>query len=143
MSYNINNTLNFDLKQLKFDRNILEKCENFCGYNNDCYKEYFHYIEEREATYATNHMDIHVIPTTLPNTIITHLPKMGLQEFLCFIACIFSLWYGFSIMMLSDFCLILFNKVNQLILKFKQINVKVFYIKTTIKLRNYKIFRVK
>ena len=75
LSYNINNTLNFDLKQLKFGRNILEKCENFCGYNKDCYKEYFHYIEEREATYATNHMDIHVIPTTLLNTIITPVYK--------------------------------------------------------------------
>ena len=39
---------------------------------------------------------------------------MHIQEFLCFVKHIISLWFGFSIIMLSDVCVLIINKINKI-----------------------------
>ncbi len=54
-----------------------------------------------------------ILSTTKPNLFMKHSPKILFKELLCFIESIISLLFGFSIIMLSDLCLLVIKQVNQ------------------------------
>jgi hypothetical protein len=105
------------------DLNLSDKCKKYCGNFKDCYKEYFHLDETRMKGDIYEDFFTFLNLPTLPNTIIKHTAKMHFEEFLCFIASIVSLWFGFSVIMLTDVCLLIvknfikiINRKNQIII---------------------------
>jgi hypothetical protein len=91
-------------KNRSLDLIVEKECIKFCGLNDDCFKQYFTFYSDEEVYDVGDNFVILVYPPDLPTLIFTHLPKMQTEEFICFIASIFSLWFGFSIIMLSDVC---------------------------------------
>ena len=93
--------------------NITKECRNFCGYYNDCYKEHYKidYFDKRLSNVITS--NLYVMPSAEPITIITHSAKLSFQEYLCFVASIISLWFGYPIIILSDVFLLSYRKTNQ------------------------------
>jgi len=87
-----------------------QKCEKICGLDNDCVKEYFipEYIRE---VWGNQSFTIAVKPQRYPILSIKHSPKIQFEEFMCYITSIFSLWFGFSVIMLSKVCSLILKKL--------------------------------
>jgi len=96
------------------DSELSDKCREFCGENNDCFAEIFELNEIRGGGKKGSFTLVFLLPT-IPNLLFTHWPKIRFEEFLCFIGSIFSLWFGFSIVMLSDVCLLVVRQVKKII----------------------------
>ena len=90
---------------------IVKKCQIFCDSKTECSTKYF-------DTYPSfsggnqNYIDIIVQHPAHPNTIYEINLKMCVEEYLCLMSSIFSLWFGFSILMFTDFCRLLFTKIK-------------------------------
>jgi hypothetical protein len=96
------------------DPELSDKCREFCGENNDCFGEVFELNEIRGGGKKGIFTLVFLLPT-IPSLLFTHWPKIRFEEFLCFIGSIFSLWFGFSIVMLSDVCLLVVRQVKKII----------------------------
>ena len=93
-------------------------CVDSCGLNTDCYNEYFIFdgkeytsdnsseIMRREEDYYYLYFEFPSHPTTIYEISL----KMQFEEYLCLIASILSLWFGFSILLFTEFCPVLCNK---------------------------------
>ena len=113
-----NVTLHNSLVDLKtdytLDADIGQKCKDFCGTNSECYSEYYklglvqpgHILEQPYITFLSPNR---------PDLVYRYLPKIYFVEFVLFVASSVSLWFGFSVLMLSDIiwklCLIVKNKL--------------------------------
>ena len=62
---------------------------------------------------------------------------MSLQEYLCFIASISNLWFGFSIIMLTQVCLVVYKRVNNII----NYKPNVFYITNKVYVEHSRQFK--
>jgi hypothetical protein len=100
-----------------------QKCEKICGLDNDCVKEYFISEYIREA-WGNQSFIIVVRPQRYPILSIKHSPKLQFEEFMCYITSIMSLWFGFSVIMLSNVCSLILKK---LILVFNYYNICNYY----------------
>jgi hypothetical protein len=104
-----NFTRNLDLKQNK-------ECKNFCSFNNDCFTEYYVLKHKKEKYLGERDFKIFINRPFFLDLLIKHSPKIQIEEFLCFIASIIGLWFGFSIFMFTDIILLVMNffikKVN-------------------------------
>jgi hypothetical protein len=116
---------------------LKEICNNFCPHM-DCIK---HYIKPKlvgsgpteDLSWRTTGIGISFL--TEPKQIYEYKPKMETIEFLCYIASILSLWFGFSIISLDDW-------FNKLFLWFKFLSfakINVFKVKTKILLKKPRI----
>jgi hypothetical protein len=113
-----NLTMNYEI-DMSFNSSIEKECRNFCGFGNDCIKE--HYTPE--CTLESGDDNSFYITVAYPrNPLITveHSPKIQLEEFMCYITIIINLWLGFSVIMLSNFCLSALKKISLTVGKFKQ-----------------------
>ena len=95
--------------------NNSENCIEKCSHWTDCYKEYL-IFDGKEARHR-NELDFNdkylvllEFPTH-PTTIYEISLKMQFEEYLCLIASILSLWFGFSILMLNEICPQIFRSV--------------------------------
>jgi hypothetical protein len=106
-------------KNESFDLAVGKKCKNSCGLNTDCYKEYFTFKAiELINEYGVNSA-VFIYPPHLPSLIFTHSPKIQVEEFICFIASTVSLWFGFSVMMLSNVCSLVSKIFIKIVNKYK------------------------
>ena len=138
----LTNQDNSSLKISKFFETSLfvwsESCNQFCSQFTDCYKEYFIVsakdIEKKGNTfYITFELPSH------PTTIYEISLKMCFEEYLCLIASILSLWFGFSVLMFSDFCEEIFKRLyNNRDIKLFMKNPKIYqaHITNILKLTN-------
>ena len=97
------------------DQNISDKCRDFCGSQRECYSEYYklevkHYVKNYGEPY------ICIYAPDIPDLVYMYLPKIYFIEFVLFVASSVSLWFGFSVLMLSDvilkLCFVIQNKFN-------------------------------
>jgi hypothetical protein len=95
------------------DYELSDKCREFCGDSNDCFGEIFE-LSEIRAFGTKDNFEITITPPTIPSLTFTHWPKIRFEEFLCFIASIFSLWFGFSLVMLSNVYLLVVKRVKNI-----------------------------
>ncbi len=96
---------------MEFELSI--KCRELCGESNDCFAENYELSEIRSD--GKNGIFIIVISLpTIPTLEFTHWPKIYFEEFLCLIGRIFTLWFGFSLVMLSDVCLLVVKQVKNI-----------------------------
>jgi hypothetical protein len=98
-----------------------KRCEKVCGKSADCFKEYFLGTAKIASFLKDTGHNIYVFPPILPNTIFIQSAKMQIEEYLSFIASIISLWFGFSILMLSDVIVLIFSNINKIVYKIKAI----------------------
>jgi len=103
-----------------------KNCSNACELGNDCFKQYFSFKEFKDLGAFNNNFCVSILRPDLPDLSFTHLPKVEFEEFICFAASIVSLWFGFSVFMLSDFCLLVINHFNKI---FKITKVQLFIVK--------------
>ena len=88
--------------------------------NFDCYQEYYNTIYDK-VSYRFGY--IFIMPPSIPTTIIVHSKKLAFEEFLCYVASMISLWFGFSFIMLSDYYILIVNNViNYFVNKYSQIS---------------------
>jgi hypothetical protein len=106
-------------KNESLDLALGKKCRNSCGLNMGCYKEYFTFKANEEINEYGMNSTILIYPPHLPSLIFTHLPKMQVEEFICFIASIVSLWFGFLVMMLSNVCSLVSKMFIKIVNKYK------------------------
>ena len=106
----------------KIDQNISENCKTVCGSQSECYSEYYRI---NLKPYARNYgmPFISIFAPVIPDLVYVYLPKMYFIEFMLFVASSVSLWFGFSVFMLSDVILKLFSVIQN---KSKTIKAKIF-----------------
>jgi hypothetical protein len=109
MGQKLNKSMNLYLKT---------KCEKICDQNIDCFNEYFS-LSEKNGESNSQWQRIVIFAPATANTIIRESAKIQVEEFLCFIASIVSLWFGFSIFMLSNACIFVANYMNIILFKYK------------------------
>jgi len=101
-------------------------CRKFCGFSNDCFKQYFSFKTSIDQNFDQLNSILYIYPPDLPTLIFTHSPKIEIEEFICFIASIVSLWFGFSVMMLPNVCSLIFTSFINIINKHKtKVNISV------------------
>ncbi|CAG2105369.1 unnamed protein product, partial [Medioppia subpectinata] len=100
-------------------------CKRVCGESPDCYHEYYQIVQtETYYPWPTNvtgaDQTVHVFEFTapsLPMQTYRQNPALSLTEYLCLVSGIFSLWFGFSLLFVSDLCVssmvTLYRKYNQ------------------------------
>ena len=107
---------------LMFDRIVssgvdvsAEECRSLCDQRIDCYKEYFTtgitYGEYPERVNDTFQVIIEY--PTQPLAVYEVNLKMHLEEYLCLLSSIFSLWFGVSVLLFTDYCPVLFDNFKQ------------------------------
>ena len=130
LSYELNSSFKFDNEfsaqnDLRFGDECRKSIE--CDPRPDCYREYykitdFDRIKPWKSEQVMNNSLLINFPTR-PATVTIHKPKIYLEEFLCYIASIFSLWFGVSIVFLSNHCLKLIKKTMS------KVNNKIYPVK--------------
>ena len=106
--YNSFNEFQSDISK---DQLFGDKCKQKCGTNTECYSEYYR-LELKPFGVDYNNTDISVYPPDIPDLVYEYQPKVHFVEFVVFIAGSVSLWFGFSVLMLSNVILKLFTKIN-------------------------------
>ena len=85
-----------------------------CGQNTECLKEYF--ISDSKAykypTQKRKNFFLLINFPTHPTTIYEISLKMCFEEYLCLIASILSLWFGFNVVMVTDMCPVFVLKIH-------------------------------
>ena len=101
------------------EKEIGQICKIHCGLRIDCRRE----IYEMRKDYFENEFSIDdnyimIMPPFVPDQIVRYTQKMSFEEMICFVGSLFSLYFGFSVIMLSN--------VNSSILNFiyKKILIK-------------------
>ncbi len=97
------------------DLKIRKNCKYICGLNNDCFKEIFEFKQFQIPKFSKIRREsfrIYIFPPYDSNLLLIHSAKILFEEFLCYIASIFSLWFGFSVFMLIDLTKFVFNNFN-------------------------------
>ena len=106
-----------DKLNLKFSPQIFstqsstERCKVKCNAKKVCYQQHFisRYVNvDFDMNFDQSY--IFIKKPTIASTIYEISLKMSVEEYLCLMSSIFSLWFGFSILMFTDFCRLLFIK---------------------------------
>ena len=114
----------------KIDSIVSKKCSKFCGHYNDCYKEYITMSHKNGGSEASPGHVLKFMPSIIPNTKFIQSPKVEVEEFVCFITSIIGLWFGLSVLTISDIIFELSNKMIQLIkCSLSIVNVRIFNIR--------------
>ena len=133
LAYQDNSSLRFKLGMLEkmrnnseFDPNI--KCKRFCDLKTECYKQYFitdstfGRIYSNKTESKKNEFVLLLEYPAHPSTIYEVNLKMSFEEYLCLLSSIFSVWFGFSILVLTEFCPQMLRKINNYFQTIIQIN---------------------
>ena len=106
--------------------NSTNRCSQRCSLRTDCYKEHFIMSSTQDnSNLAKQYHSFRIFfefPSH-PTTIYEISLKICFEEYLCLIASIVSLWFGFSVLMFNNFCEEILRKL--LIRK----NVNILFIK--------------
>ena len=123
--------LNLNFSDLKTSVN-LNDCSKRCSHRIDCYKEHFIVQGNKGGLYnqSNEHQMLIEFPAH-PTTIYEISLKMCFEEYLCLIASIFSLWFGFSILAFNEFFGIFIKHIYQ---SYNRANI------IQINLKNKKVF---
>ncbi len=95
------------------DFELSNKCKKFCSESKNCLSEIFELSETKREEEKCG-FRVTISPATNPSLKFKHSPKIQIEEFLYYIASIISLWFEFSILILSDVCLFVIKKVKKI-----------------------------
>ena len=118
----------FDWNKLQFIANSSERCKLKCNVKKVCYQQHFisRYLNV-DHDENTDYSFILIKKLPISSIIYEVYLKMTFEEYLCLMSSIFSLWFGFSILMFTDFCRLLFIKFkfkfNNLFIKLKHFSI--------------------
>ena len=118
----------YKYKNRTFDKEIKIKCQKECKSMTNCYKEDFE-LKLIQYQYNSDTIWVKILPPTIPDQVIQHIPKISFEEFVIFIGSLIGLYFGFSIIMLSNVCSVAFKYVVQNISINQYLNTKLNSIK--------------
>ena len=95
-------------KNQSLDTIVGENCRQFCDTKNECFIQYFA-LKNYSFPYNMESFQVFIFTSDIPNLTYNHSPKVIFEEFISFIGSIVSLWFGFSIVMLSNIISIAFK----------------------------------
>ena len=95
-----------------------DMCEKVCENLPDCREEYF-ILNMVDGPKDPAKYWISIRRPFIPTIIITQRIKIKLQEFLCYIASIFGLWFGISLIAIKDFFRIVFTSIEKVLIRYK------------------------
>ena len=91
-------------KNVAIDKKVGLICEKKCKTYVDCYSESYNTKLTQYAVFEEYILG--VLPPYEPVQVIEHMPKISFEEFVSFIASLLGLYFGFSVIMFTDFCLV-------------------------------------
>ena len=101
---NISDTFDFWLRRYHEDVQIGDSCKNVCELHSECYSELYEvFLHKHDRQF--NHFYLPIFPPNMPDLIYTYSPSIQLVEFLSYLGSTISLYFGFSLVMLSDLIL--------------------------------------
>ena len=107
------NSFNEFKENKEMDQLFGEECKQNCSTNTECHSEYYR-LDLKPFGFGYNNSDISIYPPDIPDLVYVYEPKLHFVEFVVLIAGSVSLWFGFSVLMLSDLILKLCSKVMYL-----------------------------
>ena len=90
------------------DATVGQLCKTECGTGSECFAEYYTMSSNPSEYYWTRFQFFIFSPFT-PDLIYRHSPKLIFEEYFSFIGSLIGLWFGFSIVMLSNVMTIAVN----------------------------------
>ena len=110
------------------------RCERMCDHNTECLKEYF-VLESKEYKINDKEKNFHLAINfpTHPTTIYEISLKMSFEEYLCLIASILSLWFGFNVVMVTNLCPMFVFKIKRYFNSKRKLNVQVHNVNLNLK----------
>ena len=125
-----NSSLLFDSKQKNRDKyQIYENCLELCNKNIECFKQHFttYPIFQQDNYNERKNLFSLFIENSLYSSIKYEIYlKISFEEYLILMSSILSLWFGFSIVMFTDFCEPFITKIiNKIHLTNNVINVRI------------------
>ena len=126
-------------KNKSLDKLIGNKCKEICDLGTECRKQVF---EVKAIKFPTGDrgLIINIAPPTSPDLLTRHSPKLIFEEFVSFIGSLIGLYFGFSVMMLTDVCSLAvsycFNRLQINSIYFVQ-KSRVTFIKPEVKILNH------
>ena len=94
------------------DLKLKDKCFKICP-KYDCFKQQFVQKVISKVIEKENQSILSLAFSTVPQISHYHKPKLETIEFLCYLASIVSLWFGFSMISTYDWLKIIITKINQ------------------------------
>ena len=120
-----NSDLHFRPRTETYDESAGRMCREKCGQQKKCFQRYYELIQY-EWNGLTNENLIKVRVPFKPRMYYKQTPRIQVDEFLCYIASISNLWFGFSIVMFWK----VIQRIINYVLKFKiKLFVKKFFVK--------------
>ncbi|XP_054161642.1 uncharacterized protein LOC128959665 [Oppia nitens] len=121
------------------DLTIGRKCRHQCGQQQDCRKSYYTFFETKFLNKSETMFVMDVFPPDLPDLLVLHSAKLQLEEFGCYLASIFSLWFGLSILTVWQTVGNSCRQLNELVITYKSrlklvVNNPVLIVGTRVKL---------
>ena len=120
----VNSELKISRQKEAIDFVWSDNCDQFCSQFTDFYIEYFT-VNSKPNLYNATAIEVPSHPTTIYEISL----KMCFEEYLCLIASILSIWFGFSILIFSKFC----EEFYRNLMNRKNINI---FLITTNKMKN-------
>ena len=96
------------IKQLDLKR----KCHQMCPHN-DCFKQYIVPKIISQGAWNGSYSNLELAFPNAPMTMYYQRPAIEYIEFLCYLASIFSLWFGFSLLSIYDWILVIYSQTTQ------------------------------
>ena len=113
------------LKRNIIDKQIGFKCAEECKSMTSCNEESYH-VRSMQYDNIYDELWLLILPPYNPDQIIVYSPKLTLEEFVCLTGSLISLYFGFSIIMLSNMTSVVFkycvNKVTNNLVNFFAVN---------------------
>ena len=107
----------YDINYIKrniIDKQISLKCAEECKSMTSCNEESYH-VRIMQYDNFYDELWLLILPPYNPDQIIVYSPAMSLEEFICLVGSLISLYFGFSIIMLSNMMSVVFKySVNKL-----------------------------
>jgi len=106
---------NFNISQLNNNerKQLLSGCKNICNSQDKCDQQYYYAIDEPIHSNGFKYFySLNIELPKFPTVIYEMSLKMSFEEYLSLTASIISLWFGFSIIMFTEFMQTLFTKLK-------------------------------
>ena len=130
-NYMIDRTGEYLSHEWALDKKIGIECQNECQSNINCYKEDFD-LKLRQYNIYSETLCLNILPPRLPDLVVQHMPKVSFEEFVSFIGSLIGLYFGFSIIMLSDVCSVAVKYVVHNISNNQYFRAKLFLLKNIV-----------
>lgn len=96
------NVLSLIGENSSIDLQLGKECRKECGRHSDCFTQYFNFFEVKVPAPNQTQFAVNIFAPDFPDLVYRNSPRMAVDEMLCFVASIVSIWFGFSFWHFSE-----------------------------------------